>query len=311
MAMLIRCFILFCAVTLASGISAAVDNQASRKDSSPVELGASILHASNNPESPFQLKVNCTDDKGIRSFNLFPGGVTIWNGRSQLSLPPATRSAMLRTILEQKFPDMKPSYGGRARPKKEAAAPRISCGIFIKIDDLQKTSVQKAGGEQSAQLTGLAAALIDQVEPFAENGITANDLNDALDKLLEGELAPETLTLRFMNLPARDYISQGFIVRIRGGRLSRQAYTPGSAIGEPSWHALGENKFMELVTALRKADPGSLPGNLWSENRLELEIHVLAHKKILLAGPFSRLEPESQEPEQQRFETLLESVWKL
>lgn len=294
-----------------AGKTAAEQNNDARDESSPDELRSAILSAAEEPESPFHLKVNCTDGQGIRSFILYSGGVTVWGGRSQFRVPPATRTAILKTLLEQGFPDLQASYGGRKRAPKEAAAPRISCAIFLRIANLQKSSVQKTGGEQSAQLTGLAANLLDQVEAFSHSGIGASDLQDALDKLIDGELAPETLTLRFMELPGGDYFRQGYIVRLRGGRLSRQAYTPGSRIGDSAWQVLEKQQFTELVMALQQADITKLPGNLWSQEQLELEIQVLAHKKIVLARPFSRLDPASQEAAQQRFQALLSTVRKL
>jgi len=307
--MLIQTLLKLCVLSLLSGTISAAEMKVSQGDTQAAEaLTAGLLRASENPESPFHLQVNCTDEKGIRSMNLFPGGTAIWNGSSQVTVPPTTRSALLRSLLNQGFPDFKESYGGRDRPEKEAAAPRISCQISIKIEDLQKISVQKAGGQQSTELTGLAAGLLDQVAPFAQDGISASNLQDALDKLLAGQLAPQSLNLRFMELPAKDKTAQGYIIRLRGGNLSRQAYSPGSSIGEAKWQALEQGQYLKLVTALQQAELANLPGNLWSEEQLELEIQVLDQKKIVLARPFGRLDQKAQAAEKQRFDTLLLSV---
>jgi len=275
------------------------------------ELAAALQRSSEIPETPFQLQVNCTDQKGIRSFDLFAGGVTIWNRRSQVMLPAATRSALLKTLIDQNFPKFETRYGGRERPAKEAAAARISCRVWIRIEELQKSSVQQAGGEQSTQLTKLAADLLDQVEQFAQNGVTPADLQDALDKLSDGQLAPQVLRLRFVDLPDKDSNKSGSILRLRGGKVSRQAYSPGHVIEEQVWVPLEQPQYRTLVTALQTAQPESLPGNLWSEDQLEFEVQVLAHKKVVLVRPFTRLDPTGQGPEQQRFDTLLLELRKL
>lgn len=271
----------------------------------PEAFAVALQTALDTPGSPYQLQVNCTDEKGIRSFNLFPGGVAVWNGRSQLVVPVATRSELLKSLLDRDFPSFEARYGGGDRPDKKAAPARVTCRIWAKIGEMRKSSAQLAGGEQSAMMTGLAAELIDLVEPFAEKGVTPENLPDALGKLADGQLAPECLGLRFVDLPARDYTSPGTITRIRGGRISLQAYAPGRNVAEQNRKPLGNDEFMELIAALVAAEPSSLPGNLWSEDQLEFELQVLGHKKVVLARPFTRLAGKESSPAQQRFDALL------
>ena len=268
-------------------------------------LAAALQRGSEIPESPFQLQVNCTDQKGIRSFELFAEGTTTWNGRSQIMLPAAARSSLLKTLIDHGFPEFETSYGGRERPTKTAAAARVSCRVWIRIEELQKSSVQQAGGEQSTPITKLAADLLDQVEQFAQGGVTPDDLQDALDKLSEGQLAPQVLRLRFVDLPDKATNKPGSILRLRGGNISSQAYSPGRIIAEQIWEPLKQAQYQKLITALQAAQPASLPSNLWSEDQLEFEIYVLGHKKVVLARPFTRLDAAKQGPAQQRFDTLL------
>lgn len=304
--MQIRNLFLLCTVSFLSAVLTASEADAYHGNSpAPEELAAALQRSSEIPETQFQLQVNCTDQKGIRSFELFEGGVTIWNRRAQVMLPAATRSALLKTLIDQDFPKFKTSYGGRERPAREAAAARISCRVWIRIEGLQKSSVQQAGGEQSTPITKLAADLLDQVEQFAQGGVTPDDLQDALDKLSDGQLAPQVLRLRFVDLPNTDSNKPGSILRLRGGNVSNQAYSPGRVIAEQIWEPLEQAQYQKLIAALQAAQPASLPGNLWSEDQLEFEIQVLGHKKVVLARPFARLDATRQGPAQQRFDTLL------
>ena len=304
--MQIRNLFLLCTVSFLSAVITTNETEAYH-DNSPAtgELAAAFQRGSELLESPFRMQVNCTDQKGIRSLDLFAGGTTIWNGRSQIMLPAAARSALLKTLIDQGFPKFETHYGGRERPARTAAAARISCRVWIRIEELQKSSVQQAGGEQSTPLTKLAADLLDQVEQFAQGGVTPDDLQDALDKLSEGQLAPQVLRLRFVDLPDKDSNKPGSILRLRGGNVSSQAYSPGRVIAEQIWEPLEQAQYQELITALQAAQPASLPGNLWSEDQLEFEIQVLGHKKVVLARPFTRLDSTEQGPAQQRFDTLL------
>ncbi len=302
--MQIRRLLIICAFSLLCGSIAAQEmDDSDQGTATPEELTAALRQAVQKPGSPFHLQVNCNDQRGIRSLNLFPGGVAIWNGRSQVTLPVSAQTAILGILLERGFPEYAPIYGEQKRPGKAAA--RITCRIGLEIEPWQKSSEQRSGGEQSAPMTGLAAALLDQVEPLADKGITPVSFQDALDKLADGQLAPQSMRLRFLDLPARSYVQPGTILRLRGGKVSRQTYSPGRAIGEQTWAPLEQEPFMNLVLALQAARFDSLPGNLWSEDQLELEVQLLAFKKTIIARPFTRLDRAALEPEQQRFETLL------
>jgi len=305
--MLVRHLVCFCALFLFAG-DAAAGSTTGTSQISPLasdQLAASLQKAANDPESPFYLQVNCTDQKGIRSLELFSGGAAIWNRRSQIMLSAPARSALLKTLIERGFPTFEDSYGGRERPEKTKAAARISCRIRVEIDNLRKSSVQQAGGEQSKQLTGLAAELLDQVEKFTDSALIPENLQDALDKLSEGQLAPQCLRLRFVDLPARDNNAPGSILRLIGGEISRQAYIPGQVVAEPVSESLGQEQYVKLLAGLQKAQLPSIPGNLWSDDQLEFEVQVLGFKKVVLARRFTRFDAKANEPAQQRFDALL------
>ncbi len=268
-------------------------------------LGIEFQRALEAAEGPYHLQVNCTDQKGIRSLELFPEGAAIWNGRSQILLPYSARTGLLETLDEQGFAGFDDSYGGGQQPAESKAPARITCRIRIEIQNMEKSSAQMAGGEQSTQLLNLAAELLDQAERFIDKAVTPVDLQDALDKLQDGQLAPQVLRLRFMELPDPGNNNPGFILRLVGGDLSHQAYAPGQRVAKPVVKPLVHEQFTRLIAVMREEQLTSLPANLWSNETLELEVQVLAYKKVVLARRFSRLDTNRQEPEQQRFDKLL------
>lgn len=269
------------------------------------QLDSALKRGSSDPGASFQLQVNCIDQKGIRSIKLFAGGATIWNTRTQIMLPVKTRSALLETLISQRFSSFDAHYGGSERPEKTGAAARMTCRIHLEIEGLKKSSVQQAGGEQSALLSGLATSLLDQVGKHAVNGVTPNSLQDALEKLSSGQLAPQVLQMRFVDLSEKDGHTTGSILQISGGEISHQAYSPGNSVTSPEWSLLNPDQYRRLLAELQSIQLESLPGNLWSQDQLDFEIQVLGHKKLVIAKPFKRLNAGAEKAAQQRFSSLV------
>jgi hypothetical protein len=274
----------------------------------PSALARTIAAARDAGPGPFDLRVDSTGAVGHRSLEVFPSGVAIWNGRAQLRLAPAQRSALLEALLAGGFPSLEPSYGGRPGAAPERAALRVVRRVVLEIGGLSASSVQLAEGEQSTKLERLAEGLLDLVAPLAGDGVTADDLGNGLAKLATGVLAPETFTLRFVELPPPGSEAAGSILRVSQGTATRQSYTPGREIGEPVSQDLSDEQLGALVAALRAAGLSTLPVNLWSDDHLELELTVLEHRQSLVARPFSRLSPEALGEAQQRFEKLVAAL---
>jgi hypothetical protein len=268
-------------------------------------LDVALQRGLSDPGIPFQLQVNCIDQKGIRSMQMFSGGATVWNRRTQITLPAETRSALLETLVSHRFSGFKARYGGSERLEKTEAAARVTCRIHVEIADLKKSSVQLGGGEQSAQLAGLATALLDETEKHAVNGVTPDNLQDALEKLNSGQLAPQVLQLRLVDLAEEGGSTTGSILQIRGGKMSHQAYSPGISVDSQVWNQLSPEQYPGLLAELQSAQLESLPGNLWSQDQTDFEIQVLGHKKLIIAKPFKRLHPGAEKAAQQRFNSLV------
>ena len=269
------------------------------------DFRAAIERGYENPGTAYRLRTNCTDDKGIRAFELYPDGVAIWNRRTQLQVPESVRTGLLHLLLTGRFYELEPSYGGKKRLEEPHAGFRVSCQVWLEIGGMQKHSVQQADGEQSAQLKGLAAALLDRVEPLVKDGLSAENLQDGLEKLGRGELAPQTLRLRYIELPPKNAAATGFILRISDGSASRQAYYPGRQSGPQLTAPLRPCGLTRLSAAIQAAGMDSLPSNLWSDSQIELEVELLGHKKAVLARPFTRLNAQDMGVEQQKLDRLI------
>lgn len=301
-------FLLLLVLPLLPSSAGAAGSDAETPD--PAAVTAAIESARDGDRG-FDLSAHCSDDERNRGLELFPGGVAIWNGRLQLTLPAPVRSALLDTLLDRGFAAMAPSYGGKRPPQPEppdegAAPMRVHCRITFAGGGVEKTSTQQTQGDQSAELIGLVNAVLDRVEPLAEeSGLGADDLADGLAKLVHGALAPETFSLRWVRLPAAGTDATGSIVRVDRSTLTRRAYAPKRELGEPLSAELAADRFAALVEGIRRADLASMPANLWSEDQIELEVRVLDRGVTLLARPFARLKEKKGGDAQKRFDALV------
>ena len=297
-----RLFFGFLLVLGAAAVAGGIDIWSAVASAETNDLAAALKTARASEPPGYHLIVHRTDQKGQRSFEVFPSGVGIWNHRSQITLPPKVRASLLEILRERRFAEMAPSYGGKRTPEVREAALRVSCRVALELHGVEKSSVQLADGEQSAELAALADALLDRVEPLAAGGVTADDLDDGLRKLAGGKLAAEAFRLRFVRLPED---SDGEILSMRNGLESRKAYSPGRRIGEETVTELTSDRLAALVKTLLEADVASLPVNLWSAEHVELEVAVLGNRTTVIGRDFSRLASDKGSDEGKRFARLV------
>jgi hypothetical protein len=289
---------------LAAGASGQTE---SGPPSPAADLLSSRLEQAREEASPsaFRLRVNCRGERGARTVEVFPSGVAVWDLRTQVVLDEGTRRDLLDLLAERGFPALEPQYGGRLDPARPQAAVRVVCRVALELDGLDKSSIQLAEGEQSAQLHALANDLLDRVAAHAPKGVTARDLADGLQKLALGALLPEGFELRFLDLPAAGGETAGVILRVQADVLSLQPYAPGHEVGEAVSRHLVEDELPSLVETLVQADFAALPVNLWSDDQLEIEVRVLGHGRTIYARPFSRLAGERPVVAQERLAQLV------
>ena len=269
------------------------------------ELNGAIEDAIKDPDMSFQLDVFCTDAQNRRSLTVFNGAVSVWNGERQVRLHADDRRALLEKLLEAGFSGFEARYGERKKADKQEAPLRAICRVSIMIAGVEKASTQLLDGERSADLYRLANALLDLIEPRAMDGIVATSLEDGLVKLASGSLAPELLELRLLQLPEDRSLTTGLIVRVRGGRISRQPYAPGDFVGDIDSQRLDECTVRELARILTIAKVWDLPRNLHHDGTAELELSVLGSRNYLSARSSFR---NAEGGTRARFEWMIERI---
>ncbi|MEL6951334.1 MAG: hypothetical protein AAGM16_14590 [Pseudomonadota bacterium] len=240
-----------------------------------------IQAAINDAEIPFQLEVSCANAQRRRSLAVYRGRVGVLNRTHQVTLSADDRLTLLQLLHDAGFSSFEARYGEKKKATKEEAPLRVSCRVHLEIATQEKTSVQLFDGAPSTSLLGLADALIDVAAAHQDAGLQITSLADGLVKLSDTVLAPEVLQLRLVRLP--EDASLGFILRIEGGDVSRQAYAPGDTVGDPTAQTLDACTSQKAIDALREASVWDLPRNLQRDGTTELDISVLGQKKSVIA----------------------------
>jgi hypothetical protein len=205
---------------------------------------------------------------------------------------------------------MRETYG---EEEEEDWGLQMVCRVSLALDGAKKQSFQLSEGERSARLRKLAEKILAAGAELGPSGVAAGSLEDGLDKIARGELAPEALTLQLHRQPEDPKAAEGgWILRIEDGNaqlsLSSSAQT---AWTEPRRVRLPRERVTDLVRRLAAVRPGELPVNLYSSWYEDLEIRVLNRKATLQARRFANLTPETHGEDQKRYEQLIAALEEL
>lgn len=266
--------------------------------------------AMEDPQQAFSMQVECTNEQGIRSLHLYPEGVAIWNKKVQVAIDGKVRRHLLAELLKAGFPAFKPHYGGKENSGRIKAPNIVMCSIEVQTGGLKKASYQDVNGDRSVVFIGLAATLLDSIEPLAEKGVRADSMVDALSLLQQGRLAPQILVLRIMHLPA-DATQVGAMLRIEAGQLSRRDYQPGVKVGDWVTASLAAPTFETVIQQLLEAAIWTLPAALPSEDTYQLNIAVLNHQLLIRSRSLNNQQVQQKTAESVVFTALADSLLSL
>lgn len=258
-----------------------------------------------------RIDAECQDEAGyLRSVTLFGTGVGVWNGERQFEVSRERLLGALEAMRRAGFASMRESHGGRDDPGEMGL--ELICRVRAALDGAEKQSYQLSKGRQSAELRQLAVELLAVGEELGPAGVAAGTLEDGLDKLARGELAPEVLTLQLQRQAEDPRSSEGgWILRVEGGRGQLSRHSPETGWSEPRRVPLSPDEVAGLARALLEARPDDLPVNLYSSWYQDLEIRVLNRKRSLQARRFANLTPETHGEKQERFDRLVAALEEL
>lgn len=252
----------------------------------------------------------CQDEEGrLRSVKLYGSGVGIWNDERQFDVPRERLLGALEALRRAGFASMRETHGGRDDAK---AGLELICRVRVVLAGVEKQSYQLSRGRQSAELRDLAERLLAVGEDLGPSGVAAGSLEEGLDKIARGELAPEALTFQLQRQDEDPRSSEGgWILRVEGSRAQLSFHSPETGWTDPRRVRLSPDELAGLARALLAARPEDLPGNLYSSWYQDLEIRVLNRKRSLQARRFANVTPETHGERQARFDRLIAALEEL
>lgn len=257
----------------------------------------------------------CQDESGrLLSTRLFGSGVGIWNNERQFAVSRERLLDILATLSRAGFGAMRDSFGGKddpAPPSPRGWGLEMICRVRVAVDGVVKQSYQLSEGRQSAELKALAEQILAVGSELGPSGVAAASLEDGLDKIARGDLAPEALTLQLQRQSEDPRSPEGWILRIEDGQAQVAYSSPETGWTEPRRVHLTREEAAGLSRQLAAAHPEDLPINLYSSWYQDLEIRVLNRKTSLQARRFANVTPETHGEKQKRFEQLVAALEEL
>lgn len=278
---------------------------ASAQGQSGRSLSEAVERALADGWGELQIEAECRVEGRLPRAEVFGDGVGIWNEEKQFRVPREEVRSLLVAFRDAGFTSMPPSYGGKNDPvSPKAQPPRLTCRVRLSLDGVSGQVVQLEGGRQSAELRRLAERILDECRAKGASGIGAVDLDDGLDKVANGVLAPEVLQVlvsqRPEGRPSGDG-ARGWVLRVEG----RTASIVLSGEPPPAEARLDHSEAASLARLLREGGIARLPPNLYAEELTDLVVRVLRHEKAIQARRFAGLTRTTHGEAQTRFERIV------
>lgn len=262
------------------------------------------------------IETECRNDAGrLERAEIFASGIGIWNREAQFQLTRTQIEDRLEAFRGSGFTDWPVVFGGKSPPMlqdtEQNQPPRVVCRVVLELDGVGKQVSQYQKGPQSAELRQLAFGILEACQGPGQSGVRATSLNDGLERVAAGDLAPETFqVIASRPRPPGEKAGEGdsWLLRIDRGAASLRPRTPEGGSDDMRVLELGEQTLARLAGQLRKADLAGLPSNLYAERYTDVLVRVLDHRVQIQARRFAGMTNETHGDQQKRFDEALEAL---
>jgi len=252
--------------------------------------------------SGLRVRVDWVRSGAMTTAEVYGSGAAIYDDRIAARLSGSDLRAIVRAIEQSRFAAM-PSRFGEA----DSDFMKMQGRVTVDVDRIGKSVVQIEQGPQSEALAILAAEIITITERASRGGVTVNNLADALSRLASGAIPPETIRLTVQRRDDRlTPTERGFLLRLRGREAVARGFTNG--YGPPRRLVLTDAEFAQLASALREADPATLPENLYAPMYTDFRIEILGRSRDLQARTYGGVSPTTHGARQAAFDGLIDRL---
>ncbi len=278
-----------------------------------VDVEAAIHQAIDQGWQDFHLITECQQADGFNTTEIFANGVGIWNTQRQFNVTRDEIQTMLRALRDAEFAYMPVVHQAAiASPKPSSTTPRVQCQIRLRLDATAKRATQLVGGSPAESLPNLAGQLLEISRGPAAAGVGAKHLDDGLEKIARGELAPETLRLMSHLKPSRHEVDEiGWQLELKNAVAQTRSYSPKTGYGRPMRLALSCDDLKDLAGELAAEHPRSLPRHLTSTSLTVIAFELFRHKRRIETTRTGKPGPEIEPHHKQRVERVLKILGRL
>ena len=246
-----------------------------------------------------RIHVESNLDKKMHLLEIYGRGIGILNGEGQFTLEPKDVVAAIDLLLGAKFSDMPERFAYPDKDEDEEMPVKLYRVITVTVGGTSKTVIQDNKGPKSEPFAKLTVDLMSLCRKPAETLVTASNLADGLEKVAQGTLAPETLTV-IVNAPELRSLEsqegQGWQLTVQHGQIVLTSVTIAHGINQVSKRTLGKYEAQKLAQEFLKADVADLPSNINTRGYTQLTVAVLNQKARTMARTFAG-EPEQDAKE--------------
>ncbi|MFN3412745.1 MAG: hypothetical protein ACK42L_01630 [Thermoanaerobaculum sp.] len=214
---------------------------------------------------PAVVEVEGSYKKRLQAVKLFSTGVGIANNQTQFVVPKDTVKSVFKALDRYGFASMPEQFGGRPRPTNK---PEMRSAVTVRIGSWEKTVTQMRDGEQSKRFAKLVSTIFSNVEASRAQGVSVATLQEGLKAIVEGKLAPETLSFTL----AWEEHPKAFAVFAVSGLYVR--WTPAGG-GDIKRYWLGGEKARELAKLLLALEPDQRSARFYWPTPVCLAVSVL------------------------------------
>jgi len=252
--------------------------------------------------SGLRVRVDWVRSGAMTTAEVYGSGAAIYDDRIAARLSDADLRAIVRAIEQSRFAAMPSRFG-----EGDSDFMKMQGRVTVDVDRIGKSVVQIEQGPQSEALAILAAEIITVTERASRGGVTVDNLADALSRLASGAIPPETIRLTVQRRDDRPTPTErGFLLRLRGREAVARAFANG--YGPPRRLVLTDAEFAQLASALREADPATLPENLYAPMYTDFRIEILGRSRDLQARTYGGVSPATHGTRQAAFDALIERL---
>jgi hypothetical protein len=257
--------------------------------------------------SGLRVRVDWIRSGAMTTAEVYGSGAAIYGDRVAAHLADSDLRAIIRAIEQSHFAAMPSRFG-----EGDSDFLKMQGRVTVDVDRIGKSVVQVEQGPQSEPLAILAAEIITITERASRGGVTVDNLRDALSRLTSGAIPPETIRLTVQRRDDRPAPTErGFLLRLRGREAVARPFTNGSGYGPPRRLILTDAEFAQLASAVREADPATLPENLHAPIYTDFRVEILGRSRDLQARTYSGVTPTTHGARQIAFDALIERLREL